>query len=78
MSNKKNNYIKLLFIGDIFGLPGIVTLEKNLKQIINDNQIDFVIAQGENVTGRKGLSELDYLRLKKAGVNFFTMGNHVW
>ncbi|AMD80990.1 Ser/Thr protein phosphatase family protein [Mycoplasmopsis canis PG 14] len=76
MQNK--NYINILFLGDIFGLPGIVTIEKYLNQIKKEHDIDFVIAQGENITGRKGLSDFDYLRLKKAGINFFTMGNHVW
>ncbi|QKT05126.1 TIGR00282 family metallophosphoesterase [Mycoplasma sp. OR1901] len=70
--------INLLFIGDIFGTPGIITVEKLLPKLIKENNIDFVIAQGENVTGRKGLNAEDYNRLKKAGVNCLTMGNHVW
>ncbi len=70
--------MKILFIGDIFGEPGILGLEKHLKKIIVKNKIDFVIAQGENISGRKGLVESDYERLKKIGVDVFTMGNHVW
>ena len=70
--------MKVLFIGDIFGEPGISSLEKHLPRIINSNKIDFVIAQGENVSGRKGMIPRDYNRLKNAGVNVFTMGNHVW
>ncbi|TDV24502.1 hypothetical protein BCF59_0475 [Mycoplasmopsis mustelae] len=70
--------IKVLFLGDIFGLPGIITVEKYLPKLIKEYQVDFVIAQGENVSGRKGLSVEDYQRLKNAGINCFTMGNHVW
>ncbi|MBU4693258.1 YmdB family metallophosphoesterase [Mycoplasma sp. CSL7491-lung] len=70
--------INILFIGDIFGAPGILTVEKILPDLIKKNNIDFVIAQGENVTGRKGLDQEDYNKLKKNGVNCFTMGNHVW
>ncbi|WP_187468889.1 TIGR00282 family metallophosphoesterase [Mycoplasmopsis gallinacea] len=70
--------LNVLFIGDIFGEPGVVTVEKVLPKIIKENNIDFVIAQGENVTGRKGLDNQDYLRLKNIGVNAITMGNHVW
>ncbi len=70
--------MNILFIGDIFGEPGILALEKHLRKFINKNHIDFVIAQGENVSGRKGLVPKDYDRLKQAGVNAFTMGNHVW
>ncbi|MDI4567568.1 MAG: YmdB family metallophosphoesterase, partial [Mycoplasma sp.] len=67
-----------LFIGDIFGPRAVRTLEIHLQNIIKKFNIDFVIAQGENVSSRKGMVENDYLKLKKAGINVFTMGNHVW
>ena len=70
--------MKILFIGDIFGESAIKALEKHLSKFINSNKIDFVIAQGENVSDRKGLIKKDYDRLKKCGINVFTMGNHVW
>ena len=70
--------MKILFIGDIFGEEAIKALEKHLNKIINKNKIDFVIAQSENASGRKGLIPEDYNRLKKAGIDVITMGNHVW
>ncbi|RIV17022.1 TIGR00282 family metallophosphoesterase [Mycoplasmopsis gallopavonis] len=70
--------LKLLFIGDIFGKPGIETVKNLLPKLIKEHNLDFVIAQGENATGRKGLSYQDYQELSQAGVNCFTMGNHVW
>ena len=70
--------MKILFIGDIFGEPGLAGLEKHLPKIIIKEKIDFVIAQGENVSGRKGLVASDYARLKAIGVDVITMGNHVW
>lgn len=70
--------MKVLFIGDIFGEPGIKAVEKHLQKFKNTNKIDFVIAQGENASGRKGLVPKDYDRLKAAGVDVITMGNHVW
>jgi hypothetical protein len=73
----KNENIKILFLGDIFGLPGIRFVEQQLPNIIKQNNIDFVIAQAENVSGRKGLEPKDYERLKRAGINAFTLGNHV-
>ncbi len=69
--------MNILFLGDVFGDPSIAALEKHLTKIITKHKIDLVIAQGENVSGRKGLVEADYNRLKKAGVDIFTMGNHV-
>ncbi|WLP85713.1 TIGR00282 family metallophosphoesterase [Mycoplasma seminis] len=74
----KKQSLNILFLGDIFGEPGVKTVEKLLPDLIKQNNIDFVIAQGENVTGRKGLDKNDYDRLTQAGVNAFTMGNHVW
>ncbi|WP_027121092.1 TIGR00282 family metallophosphoesterase [Mycoplasma leonicaptivi] len=70
--------LRILFIGDIFGEPGVKTVQNVLPKLLKEEKIDFVIAQGENITGRKGLSWDDYKLLKEAGVNCFTMGNHVW
>ncbi|UUD37083.1 putative metallophosphoesterase [Mycoplasmopsis californica] len=73
-----NKKLNVLFLGDIFGLPGIEAVERALPELIKTHKIDFVIAQAENVSGRKGFVKSDYLRLKKAGINVFTLGNHVW
>ncbi|AWX42733.1 putative metallophosphoesterase [Metamycoplasma cloacale] len=75
MNTKK---INVLFLGDIFGLPGIEFVEKKLPELKEKYQIDFIIAQAENVSGRKGFEPKDYERLKKIGINAFTLGNHVW
>lgn len=74
----KSKDIKVLFIGDIFGESGIRKIEHELPNLIKSSEIDFVIAQSENVSGRKGLEPNDYLRLKKAGVDVFTLGNHAF
>ncbi|MDJ1646399.1 TIGR00282 family metallophosphoesterase [Mycoplasma phocimorsus] len=78
MKKQENKKLKILFLGDIFGEPGIKIVEKELPSIIAQHKIDFVIAQAENVSGRKGFIPSDYNRLKLAGVNVFTLGNHVW
>ncbi|UUD35932.1 YmdB family metallophosphoesterase [Mycoplasmopsis citelli] len=70
--------LKILFFGDIFGKRGLQTLEATLPKLREQYQPDFIIAQGENVSGRKGLTYNDYLKLKSLGVNVITMGNHVW
>ncbi|AAZ43968.2 TIGR00282 family metallophosphoesterase [Mycoplasmopsis synoviae] len=70
--------LKILFVGDIFGEPGILALKKILPKIIFREKIDFIIAQGENVSGRKGLSKKDFDDLLKLNVNCITMGNHIW
>lgn len=70
--------LNILFIGDIFGKPGIEKVEKELPKLKKQYNIDFVIAQAENVSGRKGFIEKDYNKLSKIGVDAFTLGNHVW
>ncbi|MGL6125249.1 MAG: TIGR00282 family metallophosphoesterase [Metamycoplasmataceae bacterium] len=70
--------LNILFIGDIFGNPGIEKVEKELENLKVKYKIDFVIAQSENVSGRKGLIKKDYDRLSAIGVDAFTLGNHAW
>lgn len=68
--------MKILYIGDIMGESGIETVEAILPGLIELENIDFVIAQAENVTEGKSMSPLDMERLQKTGINFFTGGNH--
>lgn len=68
----------VLFVGDIFGAPGIEIFKEQLEILKQKYQFDLVIVQAENITGRKGLNKKDYLYLKKLGVDIFTVGNHVW
>ncbi len=70
--------LNILFIGDIFGNPGIEKVEEELLNLKEKYAIDFVIAQSENVSGRKGFLKKDYDKLSIAGVDAFTLGNHVW
>lgn len=67
--------MKILYVGDIMGEPGIETVEKLLPEIVKDKNVDLVIAQAENVSDGKGLTVKDYERLKRAGVQAFTGGN---
>lgn len=51
-------------------------LEQVLPGLRHERSIDVVIAQAENVTDGKALSTSDYQRLRKAGVDGFSGGNH--
>ncbi|MCP4336283.1 MAG: YmdB family metallophosphoesterase [Mycoplasma sp.] len=70
--------MKVLFLGDIFGTPGVKATISELPKLKQKFKPDFIIVQGENISGRKGLETKEYKLLKKAGVNAFTMGNHVF
>lgn len=68
--------MRLLFIGDVFGEPGLRAVALHLPDI--RNHYDYVIANGENSAGGKGLSRAAYRRLREAGVDLVTLGNHAW
>lgn len=67
--------MKILYLGDIMGEPGLKLVERELSGLRNELQADVVIAQAENTTDGKGISLADFWRLKKAGVDFCTGGN---
>jgi metallophosphoesterase (TIGR00282 family) len=69
--------MNILYVGDIMGDVGIETAERVLPGLAREKHVDLVIAQGENVSDGKGMTLLDFQRLKKAGVDFFTGGNHI-
>lgn len=70
--------MNILYIGDIMGMVGIEVVESVLPHVVADHRVDTVIAQAENVTNGKGISVDDYERLQRAGVHFFTGGNHIF
>jgi metallophosphoesterase (TIGR00282 family) len=68
--------MNILYIGDVMAEPGLQVVESVLPNLKRERKVDFVIAQSENVTYGKGISLVDFQRLKKAGVDFFSGGNH--
>ncbi len=70
--------MKVLFIGDIMGSPGREMVEDYLHRIKSKYNIDFVIANCENVSHGKGLLKKHYDELQFLGVQAMTMGNHTF
>ena len=70
--------MKILFLGDVMGRSGRHSLRDHLPQAITDNNIDFVIANGENAAGGFGITESICNELYSYGVNVITTGNHLW
>lgn len=68
--------MNILYIGDVMAEAGIEVVERLLPDMKKELRLDLVVAQAENVTMGKGMSLLDFRRLKTAGVDFFTGGNH--
>jgi metallophosphoesterase (TIGR00282 family) len=68
--------MNILYIGDVMAEPGLNLVEKLLPGLRKEYSIDLVVAQAENLSEGKGTMLLDFNRLKKAGVDFCTGGNH--
>jgi metallophosphoesterase (TIGR00282 family) len=70
--------MRVLFIGDIVGTPGVHIVEKTVPSLIEREQLDLVIANGENAVAGSGLTPSVYKRLRKAGVDALTLGDHAY
>lgn len=70
--------LKILFIGDIVGKPGRKILKSLLNEIINEEETDLVIANGENSAGGFGITYDVSQEILSAGVDLITLGNHTW
>ena len=60
------------------GKPGRMVLRRILPDLCQERDIDFVIANGENMAGGKGITREAAEECFQAGVDVFTGGNHTW
>lgn len=70
--------MKILLVGDIFGECGMNYVKYTLKEIVQRENIDMIIANAENASLGNGLSYADYDTLIDLGVDVITMGNHTF
>lgn len=70
--------MRILFLGDIVGSPGIDLVRAALPALIARERIDVVIANAENAAGGSGLTPRLYRQLRQAGVDLVTMGDHIY
>ena len=70
--------MRILFLGDIVGIPGRKAIKDNLARIREKESIDLVFANGENASGGYGLKAKHAKEFFKAGVDGITGGNHIW
>ncbi|MBN1516162.1 TIGR00282 family metallophosphoesterase [Candidatus Sumerlaeota bacterium] len=70
--------MRLLFIGDVFGRPGRRIVKQQLSALRRREEVDFVVANGENASGGSGLTQGNAEELFKAGVDVITGGNHIF
>jgi metallophosphoesterase (TIGR00282 family) len=70
--------VKVLFLGDVVGKPGVLAIRTLLPKLIAHHSADLVIANAENSEGGAGISAESAQALLSAEVNLLTSGNHFW
>jgi metallophosphoesterase (TIGR00282 family) len=70
--------MRILFIGDIVGKPGVRIVQQVVPPLRRSESIDVVIANGENADAGSGITPAIYRKLKEAGVDCITLGDHVF
>lgn len=70
--------MRLLHIGDIVGKPGRQIINRALRGLIKEEQLDLVVANAENSAGGSGLTPANYRELLEAGVDAITLGDHIY
>lgn len=73
-----SGYLHVLAVGDAIGRPGRNAIKKVVPRWRRDGRADFVIANGENIAGGKGITNDTANELFVAGIDVITTGNHVW
>jgi 2',3'-cyclic-nucleotide 2'-phosphodiesterase len=70
--------LRILFVGDVVGLPGRRVLRSGLAALRPKLLPDLVIVNGENSAGGNGLTPATTEEMFRAGCDVVTTGNHVW
>jgi len=70
--------LNILCIGDIVGKPGRRIVAEKLKSLVQEYEVDCVIANAENAAGGSGLTPQIYNKLMRYGVNLVTLGDHAF
>ena len=70
--------MRILFIGDIVGKPGVEIVLQALPGLRRQESIDLVIANGENSENGSGITPAIYRKLIDAGVDCVTLGDHIY
>jgi len=71
--------IRVLFIGDVVGVIGRMMVQKHIKTLQQQHNIDVTIVNGENSNNNgRGITARIVQSFKHSGVDLITTGNHVW
>lgn len=70
--------LTVLFLGDVVGEPGRNAVITRLPELKERHAVDFIVVNGENAAGGRGITGKITIDLLRAGVAVVTTGDHVW
>jgi 2',3'-cyclic-nucleotide 2'-phosphodiesterase len=70
--------LTILFLGDIVGEPGRTAVIARVPKLKEKYGLDFIVVNGENAAGGRGITGKITIDLLRAGVSVITTGDHVW
>ena len=70
--------MKILMVGDIMGSPGRTIFARVATQMKADKKVDFIVVNGENSAGGKGMTGKIAEEFFNAGADVITLGDHAW
>jgi 2',3'-cyclic-nucleotide 2'-phosphodiesterase len=70
--------VKIIFVGDVVGATGRSVIDALLPGLVETEQPDFVVINGENAAGGVGITTKVALALLAAGADAITLGNHAF
>src|SRR5438309_10655950 len=70
--------LTVLFLGDVVGEPGRNAVIARLPALKERHNVDFIIVNGENAAGGRGITGKITIDLLRAGVSVVTTGDHIW
>ena len=70
--------LNVLFLGDIVGEPGRNAVIARLPELKQKYSLDFIVVNGENAAGGRGITGKITIDLLRAGASVITTGDHIW
>lgn len=70
--------VRVIMLGDVVGTPGRQGVAQLVPKLRELYQPDLIVANAENVVNGSGLTPAQYIKLRRAGVDGVTLGDHAF
>jgi 2',3'-cyclic-nucleotide 2'-phosphodiesterase len=70
--------LTVLFLGDVVGESGRKAVIARLPELKAKHALDFIVVNGENAAGGRGITGKITIELLRAGASVITTGDHIW